>query len=850
LNLADALSGRAKLDGIQWVLLSTAPRRALRDQVKGMLSAPAMLGPCRLRRAKFKPGRKLSAYYDALVSIEGAKGYCARPIAVTWGWDKEVERHHETELAKIQAEALRQGMAAPFRQLMTDLPKWSMHVKVSPLDARFTQLVRLSDPRYVRDMLAAAYAAAGIASDQPQPDRYAVTSIRYRPGKRHVLRYDSLDAAKAGTVFAKLYTGEDGAHVFHRATQAREWLAQHGEGVTSVQPLAYVAEDGVVLYPGLSGSPLSEHLRSPNRRVGQCFERVGAALHALHHLHQEAAGPLQLHDFAAEVSEIARASEHIPVLLPSVGAMIDALLDRARELHQWLPHEPPTFTHGDFKSDHVWVTPGGPTLIDFDSSHLADPALDVGKFLADLQLWHLTYEQPGLEQAQERFLVGYAPGAPTERLVRARLYETVELVKITARRVRLFDDDWASRTQQLIHRAQAVMNDLERRLGLPGTQQYQRWRWTPTKGRRGQLDVLSGRPLHPGDAGRRLSYPRAWRRRKSTLFASVDCINDPAIPTLPAVLNPVELGEHLRALLPLHTKGFNRLQVQVLRHHPGKRCVVGITLPTTEGSLTLIGKVYAKDRSDVYQLMQELMGAGFGPQDEFSIPRPIAYLPALQLLLQGRVEGQPATESFLSDSESERTQAAQRCAHWLARFHTIGPRMGTSFHLDDHLLSMEQWSGRLSSLGEPFAEKAGELFKRLEATASKLSRTPMCTVHGDYSHHQVILAPGRTVTVDWDKYRLADPSQEVARFMVGLQRLALRCLGSMRALDGPAEVFLNSYLASARSDLTTHLAFQKAAICLEHAKHDVHKQAPGWPERAEATLDEGLRVLEEGVEVE
>ena len=227
MNLAEALSGRAKLDGIQWVLLSTAPRRALRDQVRGMLSAPAMLGPCRLRRAKFKPGRKLSAYYDALVSIEGTKGYCVRPIAVTWGSEKEVDRQHETDLTKIQAEALRQGMAAPFLQLMTELPKWSMHVKVSPLDARFTQLVRLSDPRYVHDMLAAAYVTAGVASDQPRPDRYAVTSIRYRPGKRHVLRYDSLDAAKAGTVFAKLYTGEEGARVFHRATRAREWLAQH-----------------------------------------------------------------------------------------------------------------------------------------------------------------------------------------------------------------------------------------------------------------------------------------------------------------------------------------------------------------------------------------------------------------------------------------------------------------------------------------------------------------------------------------------------------------------------------------------------------------------------------------------
>jgi len=187
----------------------------------------------------------------------------------------------------------------------------------------------------------------------------------------------------------------------------------------------------------------------------------------LHHLPPAVAGPLHLHDFAAEVSKIARASAYISVLLPSAGAAIGVLLDRARELHRWLPHESPTFTHGDFKSDHVWVTPDGPALIDFDSSHLADPALDVGKFLAHLQLWHATHDQSGLEQAQERFLLGYAPGAPEGRLLRARLYEAVELVKITAHHVPLFDHHWASRTERLIRRAHAVMNDLVRTLGLP-----------------------------------------------------------------------------------------------------------------------------------------------------------------------------------------------------------------------------------------------------------------------------------------------------------------------------------------------------------------------------------------------
>ena len=79
LNLADALSGRAKLEGVQSVLLSATPRKALPDQLKTLLSAPNMLGQCRLRRARFKPGRKITAYYDVLVHIESTEGYSARP---------------------------------------------------------------------------------------------------------------------------------------------------------------------------------------------------------------------------------------------------------------------------------------------------------------------------------------------------------------------------------------------------------------------------------------------------------------------------------------------------------------------------------------------------------------------------------------------------------------------------------------------------------------------------------------------------------------------------------------------------------------------------------------------------
>src|SRR3989449_10807723 len=118
---------------IQWLLLSATPRRVLRDQLKSLLPAPNMLGPCRLRRVRFRPGRKLTGYYDARVRVEGTEGYRVRPIAVTWTVDGEADwRQGRNALAELQAEAARQGVAAAFPELTAGAAEWGSQGQVPP----------------------------------------------------------------------------------------------------------------------------------------------------------------------------------------------------------------------------------------------------------------------------------------------------------------------------------------------------------------------------------------------------------------------------------------------------------------------------------------------------------------------------------------------------------------------------------------------------------------------------------------------------------------------------------------------------------------------------------------------
>src|SRR5438874_13167706 len=114
----------------------------------------------------------------------------------------------------------------------------------------------------------------------------------------------------------------------------------------------------------------------------------------------------------------------------------------------------------------------------------------------------------------------------------------------------------------------------------------------------------------------------------------------------------------------------------MLKPHPPKAWIFEIDIRTDTGLHSLIGKVYATDRPDIYQITEKLRQAGLGPGADFAVPQPVAYVAPLRLLLQERVEGTPGKKVFKYSNDSERGLAAERCARWLARFRSEERRVG------------------------------------------------------------------------------------------------------------------------------------------------------------------------------
>src|ERR1041385_8787437 len=210
----DILSGNVGLAGIQQVLYGQSSRRLLRTEVQRMLRPGYRAGPFRLTRAKFKPGRKLNAYFNFRVFSATGKADGLVHLAATWKKNLDGDDHTDA-WRQLQEEADRSGLMPVQCDLWRDLPVRGLRLEIWPFDPDFPHLIRLGNPSHVAEV----FASLGIAKNREQLP--VVTPIRYRPGERHVLRYeissseDTSASARGQRLYAKLYSSaQDAAKAF------------------------------------------------------------------------------------------------------------------------------------------------------------------------------------------------------------------------------------------------------------------------------------------------------------------------------------------------------------------------------------------------------------------------------------------------------------------------------------------------------------------------------------------------------------------------------------------------------------------------------------------------------------
>jgi hypothetical protein len=431
------VSGQGGHVAVRSLLLGEGQAR-LEDMLDTMLGLGALRRPCRLRRAHFKPGRKLTAIYD----VPGHGRASPHPVAVTWSL-RGTPADSEEQLVGAEARLRAHGVTSSFERLWALDSSMGMRVLASPLDPAFPALAELSVPGMVSGLL-------------PRGGPFAVQPVRYRPGERHVLEYR---ASGQPCLFAKLYRPGEGGAVAAKVTAVSDLLDTAATpGVTAVRPAKVLAGHDAILYAEVGGTPLSCWLGRGRPTPERALRQAGSVLRAVHAVVPAPGSSIPERDLETEARRVDRACQAIATLRPALGTLAASVVARAQERLIEAEHEPATLVHGDLKADHIVVSPESIVLLDTDRSGCADPALDLGKLLADLRWW--SWSESGAETApgEAHLLAGYGDAGP--RLDRAYLYAALLLVKMAARRIPLARRDWGSRTARLLAVAERA---LERR---------------------------------------------------------------------------------------------------------------------------------------------------------------------------------------------------------------------------------------------------------------------------------------------------------------------------------------------------------------------------------------------------
>ncbi|MEZ4712551.1 MAG: aminoglycoside phosphotransferase family protein [Caldilineaceae bacterium] len=403
------------------------PRRiqpVLRSFLNGQLAngASGKAGAaCHILDAKYEPGKSCSILYEV-----GAQMVIGQ---LSWPSQARDDAEHTPRLPTMQL--------YPFEQ-----------------DPDMAALPTVMDGEAMRHIFNASLPTC--AEGVERVVRCRATLLRYRLGKRGTLRYDlRLRNAETGaltkrTLFGKLYHSADKAEaVYHEMQLLTE--ANQGKTLVMAGAAAFIPALPMVLQAPVSDTaPLELLLLQPPSahpaQLARVTEGIRRSAAALADLHQSTMQTSRIRSVDAELDKLARRCRRAAAADANTGAALyelaQALPASRAKLTVW--GEEITVVHGDCKPSQFFLLPADKmALLDFDHCGMADPASDVGNFLATLRQMGikqiLKQRDPALVAAwqqwlatlEKAFLDAYVAsrGCPANFRQRAAWYQAQALLR-------------------------------------------------------------------------------------------------------------------------------------------------------------------------------------------------------------------------------------------------------------------------------------------------------------------------------------------------------------------------------------------------------------------------------------
>jgi len=267
-------------------------------------------------------------------------------------------------------------------------------------------------------------------------------------------------------------------------------------------------------------------------------------------------------------------------------------------------------------------------------------------------------------------------------------------------------------------------------------------------------------------------------------------VGDPELPTLRVALDPAEVKRRFKHGLPrlAGRKGVVRVRrIRVVRHKPGRRCVVEYDLrverpDAPREALTVVGKVRSgRSGAGAYRLLDSLWHTGFDDEspDGISVPEPISVVKELDMWLQRKAPGIPATDLL---GGPDGVVLARRIAEAAYKLHQTRVRIERTHDMADELRILRECLRTVARSEPRFAERTQRLLDACGRLGAATPDPEPATIHRDFYADHVIVDGSHVSLVDFDLCCIGDPALDIGNFLGHVSEQSLRTLGDPDAL--------------------------------------------------------------------
>ncbi|MDQ3584157.1 MAG: aminoglycoside phosphotransferase family protein [Acidobacteriota bacterium] len=309
-----------------------------------------------------------------------------------------------------------------------------------PNDDKLQSLHKLGQAETRRKLLEKLF------SGQPELWEGEMQKLRYKPERRYVAVWR---AGGRNVAVLKAYVGGG-----YEAARASAQAFESRGPLRLARLLGRRTRHGVLAFEWLEGRLLSEIISAPDFHPS-AVTTAGAALVELHA--QQPRNLVRL-ERKIEAARLRRLARWMGDLWPRLA---HKTVNLARRIAEQLLITPDVSApaHGDFYAQQVLVADGMAAILDLDRAACADPARDLGTFIAHVERDSLRgdFSPNRAAQVKEALLEGYRHQAGNSLPRRISLHAAAGLLWLAPEPFRYRELDWPERTEAIIERAEQIL---------------------------------------------------------------------------------------------------------------------------------------------------------------------------------------------------------------------------------------------------------------------------------------------------------------------------------------------------------------------------------------------------------